>query len=54
MRASTRTGSDRLRLGLWVIPESSIRRDLKDLVRLITEHKVNTSRLMLTPDGRCP
>ncbi len=46
---------DRLRLGLWVIlRESSIRHDLKDLVRLITEHKVDTSRLMLTPDGPVP
>ncbi len=46
---------DRLRLGLWVIlRESSIRRDLKDLVRIVTENKVNTSRLMLTPDGPVP
>ncbi|HLE80740.1 MAG TPA: amidohydrolase family protein, partial [Dehalococcoidia bacterium] len=46
---------DRLRLGLWVIlRESTIRRDLKELVRLITEHRVNTSRLMLTPDGPVP
>lgn len=46
---------DRLRLGLWVIlRESSIRNDLKDLVRLVTERKVHTSRLMLTPDGPVP
>lgn len=46
---------DRLRLGLWVIlRESTIRHDLKDLVRIITEHRVNTSRLMLTCDGPVP
>ncbi len=46
---------DRLRLGLWVIlRESTIRQDLKELCLLITEHQVNTSRLMLTPDGPVP
>ncbi|MDP2726689.1 MAG: amidohydrolase family protein, partial [Dehalococcoidia bacterium] len=46
---------DRLRLGLWVIlRESSIRHDLKELSRLITEYRVHTSRLMLTPDGPVP
>lgn len=46
---------ERLRLGLWtILRESSIRQDLKELSRLITEHRVNTSRLMLTPDGPVP
>lgn len=46
---------DRLRLGLWVIlRESTIRQDLRELSRLITKRHVNTSRLMLTPDGPVP
>jgi adenine deaminase len=46
---------DRLRLGLWtILRQSSVRPDLADLIRIVTEQGVNTSRLMLTPDGPEP
>ncbi|RLB14801.1 MAG: adenine deaminase [Deltaproteobacteria bacterium] len=46
---------DRLRLGMYVIlRESSLRQDLKDLLRVVTENKVLTDRLMLTTDCSAP
>ncbi|MDP2659910.1 MAG: amidohydrolase family protein, partial [Dehalococcoidia bacterium] len=43
---------ERLRLGFWVmLRESSTRRDLDQLLPLITREKVSTSRLLLTTDG---
>ncbi len=46
---------DRLRLGLYVfLRDSSLRQDLRELIRIVTEHKVQTSRLALTTDGPSP
>ena len=46
---------ERLRLGMYVaLRNSSLRPDLKKLAAVITEKKVDTSRLMLTTDGSTP
>ncbi|MBI4319929.1 MAG: adenine deaminase [Chloroflexi bacterium] len=46
---------DRLRLGMHVfLRDSSLRGDLPELIRVVTEHKVSTSRLVLTTDGPDP
>ncbi|TDA66903.1 MAG: adenine deaminase [Clostridia bacterium] len=46
---------ERLRLGMYVaLRDSSIRHDLGELSRLITENGVDTSRLLLTTDGPTP
>ncbi|MBI2953068.1 MAG: adenine deaminase [Chloroflexi bacterium] len=46
---------DRLRLGMYVfLRGSSIRDDLPELLRAVTQNKVNTSRLILTTDGSSP
>ena len=46
---------DRLRLGLFVmLRESSLRRDLQDLLKIVTENKVFTDRIMLTSDASTP
>jgi adenine deaminase len=46
---------DRLRLGLWtMLRHSSIRPDLPELAKAITESKADTRRLMLTVDGPAP
>ncbi|MCL6477666.1 MAG: amidohydrolase family protein [Peptococcaceae bacterium] len=45
----------RLRLGFWtVLRHSSLRPDLPELLRAVTDHKVHTGRLMFTTDGSCP
>lgn len=45
----------RLRLGFWtILRHSSLRPDLPELLRAVTEHKVHTGRLMFTTDGSCP
>ncbi|MBW1703369.1 MAG: adenine deaminase [Deltaproteobacteria bacterium] len=46
---------ERLRLGFYVIlRESSLRPDLSDLLRIVTENKVLTDRIMLTTDASSP
>jgi adenine deaminase len=46
---------DRLRLGMWImIREGSIRRDLKEILPNIMNHKTNTDRLMFCSDGIDP
>jgi len=46
---------ERLRLGFYVVlRESSLRRDLPDLLRIVTENKVSTDRIMLTTDASSP
>lgn len=46
---------ERLRLGFHVIlRESSLRRDLSDLLTIVTENKVSTDRIMLTTDASSP
>ena len=46
---------ERLRLGMYVIlRESSLRRDLRDLLRIVKENKVTTNRIMLTTDASSP
>ncbi|KAB2330445.1 adenine deaminase [Cytobacillus depressus] len=46
---------DRLRLGLWTtLRNSSLRPDLPEIVKLITEGSVNTSRIIMTTDGPHP
>jgi adenine deaminase len=46
---------ERLRLGMYVIlRESSLRQDLKELLRIVTENRVLTDRLMLTTDCSSP
>ncbi|MDO8689859.1 MAG: adenine deaminase, partial [Dehalococcoidia bacterium] len=43
---------ERLRLGLWVLlRQGSIRKDMGELARAVTEHHAHTGRLMLTPDS---
>ncbi|HLB12697.1 MAG TPA: adenine deaminase C-terminal domain-containing protein, partial [Dehalococcoidia bacterium] len=43
---------DRLRLGLWVpLRHGSIRQDMGELAKAVTEHGAYTGRLMLTPDS---
>ena len=46
---------DRLRLGLWtMLRHSSLRPDMPELARAITEMGADTRRLMLTVDGPAP
>jgi adenine deaminase len=46
---------DRLRLGLWTpLRHSSLRPDLPELLRLVTEKEIDTSRILLTTDGPVP
>ena len=46
---------ERLRLGMWImIREGSIRRDLKEILPNIMNHKTNTERLMFCSDGVDP
>jgi adenine deaminase len=46
---------ERLRLGLWTpLRHSSLRPDLPELLRVITEEGVDTSRLVITTDGPEP
>ena len=46
---------DRLRLGLWTtLRNSSLRPDLSEIIKLITEGKVSTSRILMTTDGPHP
>jgi adenine deaminase len=46
---------ERLRLGLWTpLRYSSVRPDLPDLLRLLTEKGADTRRVLLTTDGPAP
>jgi adenine deaminase len=46
---------DRLRLGLWtILRHSSLRPDIPELARAITEDGIDTRRMMLTVDGPAP
>jgi adenine deaminase len=46
---------DRVRLGLWtILRHSSLRPDIPELARAITEDGVSTRRMMLTVDGPAP
>lgn len=46
---------DRLRLGMWTnLRNSSLRPDLEELIKLITEANVSTQRLLMTTDGPHP
>ncbi|MFD1360823.1 adenine deaminase C-terminal domain-containing protein [Lentibacillus salinarum] len=46
---------NRLRLGLWtVLRNSSLRPDLSEVSKIITEGKVDTSRVLMTTDGPHP
>jgi adenine deaminase len=46
---------DRLRLGFWtLLRNSSLRPDFPEIMKLITEGKVSTSRMILTTDGPQP
>jgi adenine deaminase len=46
---------ERLRLGMWImIREGSIRRDLKEILLDVMNHKTNTGRLMFCSDGIDP
>ena len=46
---------ERLRLGMWImIREGSIRRDLKDIIKLVLSNKTYTDRLMFCSDGLDP
>jgi adenine deaminase len=46
---------DRLRLGFWtILRHSSLRPDIPELARAITEDKIDTRRVMLTVDGPAP
>ncbi|WP_066067911.1 adenine deaminase C-terminal domain-containing protein [Neobacillus soli] len=46
---------DRLRLGMWTtLRNSSLRPDLQEIVKLITEGNVSTSRVIMTTDGPHP
>lgn len=46
---------DRLRLGLWTaLRHSSLRPDLPELVKAVSERHVSTGRLLLTTDGPHP
>lgn len=47
--------ADRLRLGLYtMLRESSLRADLRELLKIVTDKAVSTQRLMLTTDGPSP
>ncbi|MDQ4003648.1 MAG: amidohydrolase family protein [Actinomycetota bacterium] len=46
---------NRLRLGLWtMLRGSSLRRDLPELLRVVTEDGVSSHRLIMTTDGPAP
>jgi adenine deaminase len=46
---------ERLRLGLWTpLRHSSLRPDLPELLRVVTEKNIDTSRILLTTDGPSP
>ncbi|MCM2531288.1 amidohydrolase family protein [Neobacillus pocheonensis] len=46
---------DRLRLGMWTtLRNSSLRPDLQEIVKLITEGNVSTNRIVMTTDGPHP
>lgn len=46
---------DRLRLGMWTtLRNSSLRPDLQEIIPLITEGNVSTSRIIMTTDGPNP
>lgn len=46
---------ERLRLGMYVmLRHSSLRRDLRELIKIVTLDRADTSRLMLTNDGASP
>jgi adenine deaminase len=46
---------ERLRLGLWTpLRHSSLRPDLPELLRVVTERGIDTSRILLTADGPTP
>lgn len=46
---------DRLRLGLWtVLRNSSLRPDLHEIIKLLTEGNVSTNRIIMTTDGPHP
>ncbi|SDH54598.1 Adenine deaminase [Alteribacillus persepolensis] len=46
---------DRLRLGLWTtLRNSSLRPDLPEVIKLITEGNVKTNRVLMTTDGPHP
>jgi len=46
---------ERLRLGLWTpLRHSSLRPDLPKLLRIISEEKIDTSRILFTTDGPVP
>jgi len=52
---SAKEAIERLRLGFYVVlRESSLRQDLSDLLRIVTENKVSTDRIMLTTDASSP
>jgi adenine deaminase len=52
---SAKEAIERLRLGFYVaLRESSLRQDLSDLLRIVTENKVSTDRIMLTSDASSP
>lgn len=46
---------DRLRLGLWtILRNSSLRPDFPEIIKLITDGKVSTSRILMSTDGPHP
>ncbi|MEH7237811.1 adenine deaminase C-terminal domain-containing protein [Bacillus sp. JJ1562] len=46
---------ERLRLGMWTtLRNSSLRPDLEEVIKMITEGNVNTSRIVMTTDGPHP
>jgi adenine deaminase len=46
---------ERLRLGLWTpLRHSSLRPDLPELLRAVTEEEIDTSRVLFTTDGPSP
>lgn len=52
---TAREAYDRLRLGMWTtLRNSSLRPDLSEIIKVITEGKVSTNRLLMTTDGPNP
>ena len=46
---------ERLRLGLWTpLRHSSLRPDLPELLRVVTEEEIDTGRILFTTDGPAP
>jgi adenine deaminase len=46
---------ERLRLGLWTpLRHSSLRPDLPELLRVVTEEEIDTARILFTTDGPAP